>query len=86
MKSKLWRVATTFVAAAAVLGLVWAVTIPSLLRARISAGPQRASFPVGPPATLAFEPGAGPRFNTEAYSSIAENPLLRAADQPLSTF
>lgn len=85
MKSKFWRVATTFVAAAAVLGLVWAVTIPSLLRARISAG-HGASFPLAPPATLAFEPGTGPRFNTEAYSYIAENPLLRAADQPLSTF
>lgn len=86
MKSKLWRAATTFVAAGAVLAVVAAVMIPSLLRARVAA-PHTGSYPLAPPpATLAFEPGARPRFNTEAYSYIAENPLLRAADQPLSTF
>ena len=92
MKSKLWRAATTFVVAGAVLAVVFAVMVPSLLRARI-AGPRQAPYSSAPPATMmpysgavAFERQAGPRFDTEAYSHIVENALLRVADHPLSTF
>src|SRR5262245_42983378 len=75
------------------MGLVAAVTIPSLLRARIA--PSRplpymaapATLPQAPaPGMTAFERKDDPRHNTEAYSHIAENALLRTADHPLSTF
>src|SRR5262245_57623410 len=109
--SKLGRVSTTFVAVAAVLGLMLAVTVPSLLRgARVAEQPARhsvaAPYPMptmptmpalpaapAPPALPApkllferFEHDPRQDFNREGYAHIVENALLRAADQPLSTF
>ena len=94
--SKLWRVATTFVAVSAVLLAIAAVTIPSLLRARIAVphqGPYPTAAPyLAPPATLPFagklanEERQAPPLDREGYAHIVENALVRAIDQPLSTF
>jgi len=94
--SKLWRVATTFVAVSAVLLAIAAVTIPSLLRARIAVphqGPYPTAAPyLAPPATLPFagklanEDRQAPPLDREGYAHIVENALVRAIDQPLSTF
>jgi Ca-activated chloride channel homolog len=52
-----------------------------------SAAPKlRAGRVMVAPAPTHARPAEAPEFNTEAYSHIAENPLLAVKDHPLSTF
>jgi len=67
----------------ALVGVVAAVSIPSLLRARVSV-PARGT--AAPWQTAETSPTAPPRFDTEAYSRIDDNPFLAVETNPLSTF
>src|SRR5262249_40195211 len=110
-----WTFATAGTAA-----MLMAISVPSLLRARVAApqsmGYRPAAAPAAgkpamlPPATMtqeqlnrvkslgylsdkptsmvprSFEEAARPRFNTEAYDYVAENPFILVAQDPRSTF
>ncbi|HEY3122230.1 MAG TPA: VWA domain-containing protein, partial [Vicinamibacteria bacterium] len=84
----------TLLVVVVVIGMVAAISIPSLLRARAPSGrytPEPSIVRLPPPATLApsamaerFEPEA--QHNTEAYERIYENAFLDVLQHPLSTF
>ncbi len=79
----------TLLVALALIAVVAAISIPSLLRARV-AGPHRPlPYPAAPATMIAqgrMMKTERPRFNTEAYSRIEDNAFLAVAENPLSTF
>ena len=65
--SKVWRTLTVLVAVGAVLGVMMAAVIPSLLRARVSTGGRSNPYPYVMPAPLA-PPATMPAF-ARAYEA-----------------
>jgi len=84
----------TLFVVAGIVAIMFAVAVPSLLRARVAA-PRSLQQAAGamPPAFEGAEVGlapyaemAGPVHDTETYDRIYENPFLAATEAPLSTF
>jgi Ca-activated chloride channel family protein len=93
MRDKMLSVAATIVGALVVIAVAMSIAIPSLLRARLSAGPGRAAsdlYQGTPPATYsaALTPAeaAAAEMNTESYAPVADNAFLAVTANPLSTF
>jgi Ca-activated chloride channel homolog len=100
MKSKLLSPVTVFVGAVVIMVAIVSVTIPSLLRARVSSAPPLQTpleaYRKAPPATypapqdtlakLAFGEWRDRPMNTENYARIRDNAFLAVAANPLSTF
>src|SRR5687768_4600877 len=82
MRDKFLSVAATIVGALMVAGIVAAVVIPSLLRARVAGGRTPVDFAAIPDAS----PGAPSAMNTESYAWIEDNAFRSVAHAPLSTF
>jgi Ca-activated chloride channel family protein len=87
---------TTFLVSVAIVAVLAAISIPSLLRARVSVGPSQhphlqyqqpvhAALPQGE-RLISPDGGWAPPHDTESYDRIYENPFLSVAQEPLSTF
>jgi Ca-activated chloride channel family protein len=69
-----------------VVGLIAAISIPSLLRARVSAPESARLGWLLEQARQAPRGSAGPPMNTEGYARIQDNPFADPSREPLSTF
>ncbi len=80
----------TLVTICGLVGIMAAISIPSLLRARISAPPSQSPTPYGYPGANMFLEGGdyvpSVAHNTEDYDPIDENAFKDARLNPLSTF
>jgi len=87
-KSKSWSLLLTVFVAFGLIGLVVAVSVPSLMRARVSTSSSQLFYEAAGPQTSVVLHGelALDAHDREAYAHIRDNPFRRVVDAPLSTF